>query len=83
MKSSKQYAGNPTPYNGNLLQNPYPIKSGNKMRLNQNELNTLTKQKNLKNRLKNNCNTLDSLNTGTVHFDKFQNEAKDLGIYLS
>jgi hypothetical protein len=51
--------------------------------LSQNEQFSLTKQKNLKNKLKSIIKSLDPTNCGSVPFVKFQIEVLDLGIKLN
>ena len=59
------------------------IALGGSSNLSQNELFNLSKQKNLKQRLRNIMLSLDLQNKGTVAFNKFQIESKDVGITLS
>lgn len=51
--------------------------------LSQNEMFNLSKQRNLKNKLKNNLMQLDQAGEHTIAIDKFDIECKGLGIHIS
>jgi hypothetical protein len=75
--------GMPTPYNGSVMSQNISQAISDRLKLNQSELNSLSKQKNLKMHLKSNLMGLDQGRKRTISFEKFKMEAKSLGIVLS